>query len=112
MKKRDIRIPQGSKIGSNQEPIYGYKIVEAYCKGGLAAHKTGKGARWKWMVTHERSGLALGVIGAMTKSRAVENMEAALALNFDWTLDEQETIAALREAPGVVVALRRVGESD
>lgn len=108
MIKREIKIPQGAKIGSSQEPIYGYKIVEAYCKGGLAVHK-GKGG---WIVSHELSGLSLGVLGAKTKNRAVENMEAALALDFDWTRDEQETIAALRQTKGIAEALYHIGACE
>lgn len=112
LERREIQIPQGARIGSAQEPIYGYETRPAYCASGLAVHKTGKGARWKWMVTHEASGFALGVLGAMTKQRAVENMQAALALDFDWTRNEQETVAALRQSRGIVDAMRKIGESQ
>ena len=112
LERREIQIPQGAKIGTAQEPIYGYETRPAYCASGLAVHKTGKGARWKWMVTHEASGFALGVLGAMTKARAVENMQAALTLDFDWTRNERDTIAALRQSRGIVDAMRKIGESQ
>jgi hypothetical protein len=112
MKKRVIRLACGSKVGPDRRPIYGWREETAYCEGGLAVHKAVKGARWRWMVTHELSGLSLDVIGAMIKARAVENMRAALALGFDWTRGEAETIAALRESRGLVDTLRKIGESD
>ena len=111
--KRDIKIPRGAKIGSNQEPIYGYEIVPAYCAGGLAVHKSvGKSQRWKWTVSHESSGLSLAVIGGMTKTQAVENMKRALEIDFDWTLDEDETISALRQNRHVVDAIQRIANHD
>lgn len=111
--KRDIRIPRGAKIGSEQKPIYGYEIVSAYCAGGLAVHKSvSKGSRWKWMVSHERSGLSLAVIGGMTKQQAVENMKKALEIDFDWTLDENETISALRQNRHVIDAIRQIANHD
>jgi len=115
--KRTIRIPQGARCGSDNEPIYGWKEIPALCAGGLAVHKAvpHKGlynGRWRWMVTHESSGMALGVLGAMTRARALANMAGALALPFDWTLDEAKTMAALRESRGIVDALRKIGESD
>ena len=111
MEKRMIRLARGAKCGPDKQPIYGWHEETAYCEGGLAVHKAMKGHRWQWMVTHEASGLSLEVIGAMTKARAVENMRAALALPFDWTRGEAETIAALRESRGIVDAMRRIGES-
>jgi hypothetical protein len=109
--KKTIQIAQGAKVGPEQRPIYGYKEVTAYCEGGLAVHRRIGKERWHWIVSHEASGLALGVIGAMTKARAVENMRATLALGFDWTRDEQATIAALRAADGILPAMRKIGES-
>ena len=110
--KRTIRIPQGSRCGPDSEPIYGYQERPADCLGGLCVHKTGKGARWRWMVTHEASGLSLDRLGAMTKARAVENMRAAVALDFDWTLPEREALDALRQSRGIVGAITAIGESD
>ena len=110
MEKRNIRIPLGAKFGPSQEPICGWHETEAYCRGGLAVHKALRGARWKWMVTHEASGLSLEVIGANTKRDAAANMEKALDLGFDWSRGEAETIAALRESRGIVDAMRKIGE--
>jgi hypothetical protein len=112
LEKRTIRIPQGQRCGSSQEPIYGWRETPALCAGGLAVHKALPGTRWRWMVTHESSGLALGVIGAMTRARALANMAAALDLPFDWTLDESRTLKALLESRGIVLALRAIGASD
>lgn len=109
--KREIRIPRGAKVGSKQEPIYGHETVPAYCSGGLAVHKSvTKGSRWKWMVSHERSGLSLAVIGGMTRQQAVENMKKALEIDFDWTLDENETISALRQNRHVIDAIREIAK--
>ena len=110
--KRTILIPQGQRCGSSQEPIYGWKETPALCAGGLAVHAANKGERWRWMVTHESSGLALGVLGAMTRARALANMAAALDLPFDWTLDESQTLKAMRESRGLVDAVRAIGASD
>ena len=110
--KRVISIPQGAKVGPDARPMYGYKDVPADCLGGLCVHKTGKGARWKWMVTHEASGLSLERIGAMTKARALENMRAALDLDIDWTLPERKVLDALRQSRGIVDAITRIGESN
>lgn len=110
MEKRKIKLARGAKTGPENQPIYGWHEVDAYCKGGLAVHKALKGDRWKWTVTHEASGLALTWIGANTKSDTVANMEKALALNFDWTRGEAETIAALRESRDIVDAFRKIGE--
>lgn len=112
MQKRTIQIPMGAKIGPNQKPIYGYAERIAYCAGGLAVHKTGEGARWKWMVTHEASGLAIERIGAMTKATALENMQKALALDFDWSQGEAETLDALRSNRCIVDAITEIGDRD
>jgi len=110
--KRTILIPQGARVGHDNEPLYGWKETPALCAGGLAVHAANKGERWRWMVTHESSGLALGVIGAMTRARALANMAAALALPFDWSRDEASTKKALVESRGLVPALRAIGASD
>lgn len=112
LEKRVISIPQGAKCGPAQKPIYGFKDVDAYCSGGLAVHKTGRGARWRWTVTHIASGLGLTNLGAMTKALAVANMERALALEFDWTLDEKKTFAAMREDPTIAASIRAIGNRD
>jgi hypothetical protein len=112
MEKRMIRLSRGAKCGLQNEPLYGWQEVQAYCEGGLAVHKALPGVRWKWMVTHESSGLSMEVIGAMTKARATDNVRAALALPFDWTRDEAATLQALRESRGIVDALRKIGESN
>ena len=108
--KRTILIPQGQRCGSSQEPIYGWKETPALCAGGLAVHKGG--ARFAWGVTHESSGLALDVLGAQTRARALANMAAALDLPFDWTLDESRTLKTMRESRGLVDAVRAIGASD
>lgn len=108
MEKRIIRLAKGAKIGPENQPIYGWAEVEAFCEGGLAVHKAAPGDKCKWMVTHEQSGLGLHVIGARTKARAVANMKAALAIGFDWNRGEQETLQALRETRGVLDALRAI----
>lgn len=110
--RRVVLIPQGAKIGPEAKPIYGYEERPADCLGGLCVHKTGKGARWKWMVTHEASGMCIERLGTITKARAMENMQAALALDFDWTLPERETLDALRQSRGIVDAVTRIGESN
>lgn len=112
IERREIRIPRGAKSGPSQEPIYGYETLPAYCLKGLAVHKALKGERWKWMVTHEKSGLKLDRIGAMTKARAVENMQAAVALPFDWTKGERETLDALRASRGIVDAITAIGQRN
>lgn len=112
LETRTLRIPQGARIGAKQEPIYGYLEREAHCLKGLCVHKTGKGARWRWMVSHEASGLALERLGGLTKAVAVANMRAALALNFDWTKGEAETIAALRSRRDIVDAITAIGNRD
>lgn len=108
--RRTISIPRGAKIGSDQRPIYGLETMPADCAGGLAVHKALPGHRWRWMVSHESSGLCLDRIGAMTKARALENMQAALALPFDWTRGESETLAALRTSRGIVDAITSIGQ--
>jgi hypothetical protein len=110
--KNTLRIPLGAKTGPEGRPLYGWHECPADCLSGLAVHKALKGGRWKWMVTHESSGLALGVLGAMTRARALENMRAAVALGFDWTLPEAEALTAMRQSRGLVDALRRIGESN
>ena len=109
IEKREIRIPLGAKCGEKQEPIYGWHVCHAHCLSGLAVHKAIKGQRWKWMVTHEASGMRLDILGANTQKRAIENMRDAVALNFDWTKGEDETIAALRQSRGIVDACRSIG---
>ena len=64
------------------------------------------------MVTHEASGLSLDRLGAMTKARAVANMRAAVALDFDWTLPEREALDALRQSRGIVDAITAIGNRD
>lgn len=111
MEKKTIRIPLGAKIGPKQEPIYGYEEALAYCKDGLAVHRAvGRGSRWKWSVTHINSGMKIDAIGANTKRDAEANMNAALALNFDWTMSEADTMAALRANRWVTDEIRRIGE--
>lgn len=110
--RRTISIPRGAKIGTAQEPIYGHVDVPADCLDGLCVHKALKGARWRWMVAHEASGMCIERIGAMKKSEAIENMRAALALDFDWTRDETETLAALRERRDVVDAINEIAWRD
>lgn len=110
--RRTIQIPQGAKIGPSNEPIYGYKDISAYCAGGLAVHRTGPGNRWKWTVTHESSGLAIGVLGGMTKTRATENMMKALELEVDWTMPENEILKFLRDSKDIVKKLREIGNSN
>lgn len=110
--RRTIKIPMGRPVGLDQRPIYGYHETPAYCLAGLAVHKALPGSRHKWMVTHEGSGLALERIGASTKTRALENMQAAIALPFDWTKGESETLAALRASRGIVDAITRIGAAE
>lgn len=92
-----LAIPRGAKIGPDAKPIYGHSTVDAVVRDGLAVHKALKGNRWKYMVTHVASGLALDRIGAMTRKAALDHMERALALPIDWTKGEAETIATLRK---------------
>lgn len=106
--RRTITIPRGAKIGPEQRPIYGYEEVTAYCAGGLAAHKALKGNRWKWQITHEASGMKIDFLGAMTCRDAIANMQAALAIGFDWTQGEEETVAALKSRRDVVDAIRAI----
>jgi hypothetical protein len=113
MEKQIVKIPRGAKIGPNQEPIYGYLEVEAYCKGGLAVHKAAdKGSRWKWSVTHINTGMKIDAIGDNTKRDTVARMELALALDFDWTMSEADTMKALRENRWVTDAIRKIGERN
>jgi hypothetical protein len=111
MEKQTIKIPRGAKIGPKQEPIYGYLEVEAYCKGGLALHKSvGSGNRWKWSVTHIATGMKIDSIGDNTKRDTVARMEQVLALDFDWAMSEADTMKALRENRWVTDAIRKIGE--
>ena len=112
LERRTIRVPRGARIGESQEPIYGWQDMPADCLGGLAVHKALKDERWRWMVTHEASGYCIERLGAMTKARAVANMRAAVALEFDWTLGQREIFDALRRSRGIVDAVTRIGESD
>lgn len=112
LERRTVRIPQGARMGAKQEPIYGYQERPADCLAGLCVHRTGKGARWRWMVSHVASGLALERLGGMTKAVAVANMRQAVALDFDWTRGEAETLAALRERRDVVDAITTIGNRD
>lgn len=106
-----LRIPQGAKTGPEQKPIYGYLEAAAYSLGGLAVHKSlGRRPRWKWSVTHIGSGLMIECLGGGAKAEAEANMRAALALDFDWTQGEKETLKAMRETPGIGAALRKIGE--
>lgn len=107
--RRTIAIPRGAKIGPEQRPMYGYGEVTAYCAGGLAAHKSLPGTRWKWQITHEASGMRIDLLGAMTCRDAIANMQAAIAIDFDWTQGEAETVAALRTRRDVVDAIRAIG---
>ena len=109
MIKRTIKIPMGAPIGPEQKPIYGYLEIEAYCQDGLAVHKALKWSKWKWTITQESSGLKLERIGAMTKARAIENMQLALALPFNWKLPEKETLDALRQSRGIIDAISNIG---
>ena len=109
--KRTVRIPLGDKIGPDRQPIYGWQDVTAYCINGLCVHRSTPGYRHKWTVTHEASGLTLERIGARTKARAMENMRAAVALDFDWTLPERETQNALRESRNVMDEINRIAET-
>lgn len=111
MQKQTIKIPRGAKIGPNNEPIYGYVEVEAYCKGGLAVHKAvDEGSRWQWSVTHINTGMKIDAIGDNTKRDTVARMESALALDFDWTMSEDETMAALKANRWVTDAIRKIGK--
>ena len=108
MEKITVKIPNGARIGPKQKPIYGYSETAAYTNGGgLCVHRalSGKG----WNVTHVASGYKIGPLCATTKKRALANMAAALALDFDWTLPEQEAFAALRASRGIVDSCRAIG---
>lgn len=104
----NLAIPQGAKIGPEAKPIYGFKEVSATAERGLAVHKTGKGARWKWMVTHIQSGLALERIGAMTKREALENMRRALELPINWDQSEGEVISILRTDRRIIDGINEI----
>lgn len=108
--KRDVRIPMGARTGPENEPVYGWHIAPAMCAGGLAVHKALQGQKWKWTVTHEGSGMYIAPLCAMTRARAQANVEAALALNFDWTRGERDTLDALRASRGIVDACRAIGD--
>jgi hypothetical protein len=106
---REIQIPRGAKIGPEQKPIYGYETVKASCMGGLAVHKALPGSTAKWEVTHIASGMKMGPICAATKSRAIQNMKAALAVGFDWTKSEEETLKAIRESRVIADVMLEIG---
>lgn len=109
--KRIIRIPQGARIGPEQKPIYGFVEIEAFCARGLCVHRDP--ARPKiWNVTHESSGLRISPLEATTKKRALENMQAALCLEFDWAMPEKETLAAMRESRGLVDAIWKIAQES
>lgn len=109
MEKITLRIPQGANIGSEQKPIYGYKEIEAIAKGGLAVHRI-NGDSGPWTVTHIKSLLRISVLGSKSKKRAIQNMEKALALNFDWNLPEKETLDAMRATHGIRNSLIAIGD--
>lgn len=108
MTTKTIRIPRGAKIGSDQEPIYGWLEMEADCEGGLAVHKSPDGFRPKWRVTHAASGLRMN-IDAETKRRALQNREAALALPVDWTAPQADVLDVFRQSRNLFDELRRIG---
>lgn len=109
LEKITLNIPMGAKIGTDQKPIYGYKEVIAETTGqGLAIHRI-NGDSGPWTVTHVNSKLRISVLGAKTKRRAIENMLAALALDFDWNQSEEDTLVAMRTTPGIRNALISIG---
>ena len=112
MGKITLAIPRGAKMGPDASPIYGYIEVEATEKRGLAVHKSPPGLRCRWMVTHVQSGLFMGRIGAMTKKAAMENMRRALELPIDWTMNEQETLKALREDRRIMDGINAIATHD
>lgn len=107
--RREIAIPKGARVGPERRPMYGFETVRAECLKGLCVHKAIAGDPPGWLVAHEKSGLKIGPLTASTKARAVENMKAAAALNFDWTRDEDATLAALHQSRGIVDAVRAIG---
>jgi hypothetical protein len=107
--RQNISVPRGAPTGPEGRPIYGTRTVVADCLAGLAVHKALDAGGAKWTVTHEASGMKIGPLCAGTKARALENMRAAVALEFDWTRNEAETLAALRNARGLVDAVRKIG---
>lgn len=110
--RRTIKLSSGAKIGPDQRPIYGYRETPADCAGGLAVHKAAPGHRWRWMVTHEASGLCLDRIGAMTKAQALDHMQRALALPIDWTKGEAETVAALRANRAIMDGINAIANHN
>ena len=112
MSKITLTIPRGAKMGPDAKPIYGYVDVEATEERGLAVHKSLPGHRWRWTVTHVQSGLCLGRIGGMTKKAAMENMRMVLELPIDWTMNEQETIKALREDRRIMDGINAIATRD
>jgi len=104
-----IRIPRGAPCGPEGRPIYGFAEVKAICEGGLAVHKATDDGPGRWRVTHVASGLCIGPLNARTRARALTNMRAALALPFDWALDESAVLPALRASRGIVDACRKIG---
>ena len=112
METRYIQIPRGAFVGSEQRPIYGYKTVRAKCLKGLAVHKANKGHRWKWMLTHEASGLCLEMLGAMTQKQALDNMRRATDIDFDWSAPRDSVIEGLKTRREVFDALRAIANHD
>ena len=107
-----LAIPRGAKIGPDARPIYGYEEVQAIEDRGLAVHKSLKGHRWRWMVTHVQSGLCLERIGAMTKAAAMANMSRALDLPIDWTLPEEKIFQALRADRRIMDGINAIATHD
>jgi hypothetical protein len=69
---------------------------------GLIAHRE-HGDERKWMLTHERSGLAIAPrFAGVPTLRQAREVAASLAGITDWTADEK----AIRHAPGVHRAVR------
>lgn len=112
METRDIQVPQGAFVGPDQQPIYGYKTVPAKCLKGLCVHKANRGHRWKWMLTHEASGLCLEMLGAMTQKQAIEHMRRATDIDFDWTAPRDAVIERLKTRRAVFDALRAIANHD
>lgn len=111
LEKITLNIPMGANIGTEQKPIYGHKAVTAETTGhGLAIHRI-NGDSGPWTVTHIKSLLRISVLGAKTKKRALANMQAALALDFDWNQSEEKTMQAMRTTPGIRNALIAIGDA-
>lgn len=111
METREIQIPRGALVGPEKRPLYGYATVKAKCLDGLAVHKALGKARWKWMVTHEASGMCIERLGAMTQRDALDRMRRALALDFDWARPAADVLAEMRERRDVVDAVNEIAAS-